>query len=91
VTGDSSNCFNPKREKDVLQAAVLVEALAEKHDFVLKEAIENLGSKLKSRIRRGVKRALALVGKEAPKRRPCWKRSPDCGIESNRIPQTPKT
>jgi YD repeat-containing protein len=56
---------NPKREKDVLQAAVLAEALAERHEFLLKEAIENMDSKLKSRIRPGAKRALALVGKQA--------------------------
>lgn len=55
---------NPKREKDVSQAAMLAEALAEKQEYVLKEAIEGMDGKLKSRIRPGVKRALALLGNE---------------------------
>jgi hypothetical protein len=53
---------NPKREKDVSQAAVLAQALAEKQEYVLKEAIEGLDRKLKSRIGAGAKRALALLG-----------------------------
>ena len=53
---------NPKREKDVLQAAVLAQALAQKNDFLLTEAIDGMDSKLKTRIRPGVKRALALLG-----------------------------
>ena len=61
---------NPKREKDVLQAAILAEALAEKHEFLLKEATDGLDSQLKSRIRPGAKRALELAGE---------KRSCGCG------------
>ena len=57
---------NPKREKDVLQAAVLAQALTQKNDFLLTEAIEDMDSKLKTRIRPGVKRALALLGEGAP-------------------------
>jgi hypothetical protein len=57
---------NPKREKDVVQAAVLAQALAQKNDFLLIEAIEGIDKKLKSRIRPGVKRALALWGNDAP-------------------------
>ncbi len=57
---------NPKREKDVFQAAVLVQALARKADFLLTEAIEGMDSKLKTRIRPGVKRALVLLGDGAP-------------------------
>jgi hypothetical protein len=53
---------NPKREKDVLQAAVLAQALAQKNDFLLTEAIDGMDSKLRTRIRPGVKRALALLG-----------------------------
>lgn len=57
---------NPKREKDVFQAAVLAQGLARKSDFLLMEAIEGMDSKLKSRIRPGAKRALALLGDDAP-------------------------
>jgi hypothetical protein len=57
---------NPKREKDVFQAAVLGQALAHKNDFLLTEAMEGMDSKLKSRIRPGTKRALALLGNDAP-------------------------
>lgn len=57
---------NPKREKDVLQAAVLAQALAQKNDFLLTEAIEGMDSKLKTKVRPGVKRALALIGDDAP-------------------------
>ena len=53
---------NPKREKDISQAAVLAQVLAEKQDYVLKEAIEGMDGKLKSKIRPGAKRALALLG-----------------------------
>ena len=56
---------NPKREKDVLQAAVLAQALAQKNDFLLTEAIDGMDSKLKTRIRPGVKRVLALIGDDA--------------------------
>ena len=59
---------NPKREKDVLQAAILAEALAEKHEFLLKEATDGMDSQLKSRIRPGAKRALELAGKTLPRR-----------------------
>ena len=57
---------NPKREKDVFQAAVLAKALAQKNDFLLIEAIDGMDSKLKSKIRPGAKRALALLGGGAP-------------------------
>lgn len=57
---------NPKREKDVFQAAALAQVLARKNDFLLTEAIDGMDSKLKSRIRPGVKRALALLDAGAP-------------------------
>lgn len=57
---------NPKREKDVMQAAVLAQALAQKSDFLLTAAIAGMDRKLKTRIRPGVKRALALLGDAAP-------------------------
>ncbi len=57
---------NPKREKDVFQAAVLAQVLAHKADFLLTEAMEGVDKKLKSRIRPGAKRALALLGEGAP-------------------------
>jgi hypothetical protein len=53
---------NPKREKDVFQAAVLAQALMHKSDFLLTEAIEAMDARLKTRIRPGAKRALALLG-----------------------------
>jgi hypothetical protein len=56
---------NPKREKDVLQATVLAQALAHKNDFLLTEAIAGMDRKLKIRIRPGVKRALVLLGDDA--------------------------
>ena len=56
---------NPKREKDVLQAAVLAQALAHTNDFLLTEAIAGMDSKLKAKIRPGVKRALTLLGDQA--------------------------
>jgi hypothetical protein len=57
---------NPKREKDVFQAAVLAQALTHKSDFLLSEAIEGMDAKLKVRIRPGVKRALVLLGEGTP-------------------------
>ena len=60
-----SGADNPKREKDVFQAAVLVSALTHKHDFFLTEAIENMDSKLRSKVRLGARRALALLGDES--------------------------
>lgn len=57
---------NPKREKDVFQAAVLAQTLMHKSDFLLLEAVEGMDSKLKTRVRAGAKRALALLGEGAP-------------------------
>lgn len=57
---------NPKREKDVLQATVLAQALIQKGDFLLAEAVDGLDAKLKKRIRPGAKRALALLGDGSP-------------------------
>lgn len=54
--GDSA-----KREKDVFQAAVLASALAQDQDFLLIEAIEKMDSKLRSKLKAGVRRALALL------------------------------
>jgi hypothetical protein len=56
---------NPKREKDVFQAAVLASALALDQDFLLIEAIEEMDSKLRSKVKAGVRRALALL-KDGP-------------------------
>jgi hypothetical protein len=44
---------NPKREKDVTQAAVLAAALARDQDFVLKEAIDAMDRTLRARAGRG--------------------------------------
>lgn len=56
---------NSKREKDVLQGAMLVSALAQDQDFLLTEVVEKMDSKLRSKIKPGAKRALALL-KEGP-------------------------
>jgi len=56
---------NPKREKDVLQAAILASALAQDQDLLLAEAIEAMDSKLRSKVKAGARRALALL-KEGP-------------------------
>lgn len=56
---------NPKREKDVLQAAVLALALAQDQDFFLTEAVANMDRKLRSKVSPGAKRALTLL-KEGP-------------------------
>jgi len=58
--GDSA-----KREKDVFQAAVLASALAQDQDFLLAEAIGGMDSKLRSKAKAGVRRALALL-KDGP-------------------------
>ncbi len=57
---------NPRREKDVLQAAVLAQALMHKSDFLLLDAVEGMDSKLRTRVPAGAKRALALLGEDAP-------------------------
>jgi YD repeat-containing protein len=56
---------NPKREKDVLQAAVLASALAQDQDLLLTEAIEGMDGKLRSKVKTGARRALALL-KDGP-------------------------
>lgn len=52
---------NPKREKDVLQAATLASAIAQDQDFFLTEPIGRMDAKLRSKIRAGARRALALL------------------------------
>lgn len=56
---------NPKREKDIAQAAVLAMALAQDQDFLLTEAIGGMDSKLRSKVKAGARRALALL-KDSP-------------------------
>ena len=56
---------NPKRAKDLSQAVVLASALAEDQDFLLVEAIEGADARLRSRLKPGVRRALALL-KDGP-------------------------
>lgn len=57
---------NPKREKDVFQAAVLAIAFAQDQDFLLQEAIDGMDQALRARVRPGAKRALALLEKGHP-------------------------
>jgi hypothetical protein len=52
---------NPKREKDLFQAVLLASALAQDQDFLLVEAIEGMDAKLRSKLKAGVRRALALL------------------------------
>lgn len=52
---------NPKREKDVLQAAVLASVLAEDHDSLLIEAIAGMDGKLRTKVKAGARRALVLL------------------------------
>ncbi|MBI3043878.1 MAG: hypothetical protein HYY78_13755 [Betaproteobacteria bacterium] len=56
---------NPKREKDLFQAVLLASALAQDQDFLLVEAIEGTDARLRSRLKAGVRRALALL-KDGP-------------------------
>ena len=56
---------NPKREKDLFQAVLLASALAQDQDFLLVEAIEGMDAKLRSKLKAGVRRALALL-KDGP-------------------------
>ncbi|MBI3068581.1 MAG: hypothetical protein HYY79_06830 [Betaproteobacteria bacterium] len=56
---------NPKREKDVFQAAVLASACAQDQDFFFTEAVAQMDKKLRSKVRRGARRALALL-KDGP-------------------------
>lgn len=57
---------NPKREKDVFQAAALTAALAREQDFRLTEAIEAMDEALRKRVKRGAQRALAYLADDHP-------------------------
>jgi YD repeat-containing protein len=57
---------NPKREKDVLQAALLAAALSQGQEFLLDEAIKAADRTLRAKASPGVKRALDLLGDEHP-------------------------
>ena len=61
-----SGSDNPKREKDVFQAAVLAAALAHEQDFLLSEAVETMDRKLMAHVKPGAKRAHAILEKEFP-------------------------
>jgi len=55
---------SPKREKDLLQAAILTTALASKQDFLLSEAIHGMDGKFKAKLKPGAKQALSLLGED---------------------------
>lgn len=57
---------NAKREKDVLQAALLAAALAQGQEFLLDEAIHAMDKALRVRVRAGAKRVLGLLGENHP-------------------------
>jgi hypothetical protein len=52
---------DPKRGKDLLQAVLLASALAEDQDFLLVEAIDGADSKLRAKLKPGVRRALTFL------------------------------
>ena len=57
---------NPKREKDVFQAAVLAAALTREQDFLLNEAIVGMDKTLRARLKLGAKRALKYLADDYP-------------------------
>jgi hypothetical protein len=57
---------NPKREKDLLQAVVLASVLAQDQEFFLTDAIDGTDAKIRSRMKPGIKRALALLKDDSP-------------------------
>ena len=52
---------NPKRQKDVLQAALLASTIAGEQEFLLVDAIKGMDSKMRAKVRPGVARVLALL------------------------------
>lgn len=57
---------NPKREKDVNQAAMMAAALASDRDFMLAEAIEATTRPLRTLAKAGAQRAIALLERDLP-------------------------
>ncbi len=57
---------NPKRQKDVLQGAMLAAALVRDQDFLLSEAIDGMDKAFRGKVKPGVKRALESIGTEFP-------------------------
>jgi YD repeat-containing protein len=57
---------SPKREKDVHQAAILAAALARDQEFLLLEARRAADSSLRSKLKSGAKRAMALLEDSSP-------------------------
>lgn len=57
---------NPKRRKDLEQAAVLAEALEEEREFLLIEAIEAVPSSMRSKVRAGAREAAASLEPRHP-------------------------
>jgi hypothetical protein len=61
-----SGIDNPKREKDVFQAATIAAVLTHEQEFLLSEAAERMDRKLKAHVKPGAKRALVILEKEFP-------------------------
>lgn len=57
---------NPKREKDLLQAVLLVAAIVHDQDFLLADAIADMDRGMRAKVRPGVARALKLLETNAP-------------------------
>jgi hypothetical protein len=57
---------NPKREKDILQSAILAVALAQEQDFVLQDAIDAMNLALRNRVKPAIRRALKLLQLDYP-------------------------
>jgi len=61
-----SGIGNPKREKDLIQAALLAAALAQNQEFLLDEAIKAADKALRAKLRPGARRVLELLGDDRP-------------------------
>jgi len=57
-----SGADNPKREKDVAQAALLAALMAEHSEFLLTDAVEAMPREMRNKVKPGARRALELLG-----------------------------
>ena len=57
---------NPKREKDIHQAALLAATMAQDQDYMLADSIAAAGKHLRTMAKAGAQRALALLDKKHP-------------------------
>ncbi len=57
---------NPKRAKDVAQAALLAAAMSENHEFLLSDAIGHMDPALRSKVKPGAREAISLLRAHHP-------------------------